>query len=344
MSAHLFGAWSVEPFRRIPPSLVRNQTPEPVALHSPGLPSGRYGFGRKAEIRVVMPCNQDCTFCFVNREAPSPELAALERAVDEAVESGVKAIVFTGGEPTLSRHLSTLVARAARAEVPCRGIQTNALRLADGDLVDELVSAGLNHAHVSLHAVDPVRYRRITGFGEPADAARGARRMVEAGVEVSISLVICQANVDHMTPTLDFIRAEVGPVKVVLSVAREQHGLQRPWEDTLLTYKDSASAMIEALERGREIGLKVGSAGTCSMPPCVLPADKLASHAESVLVQHRTMTWEAPDESASNSDANVFVAACEDCSLRPRCPGIQRTYLERRGDGEFRALAGMMHG
>ena len=71
------------------------------------------------------------------------------------------------------------------------------------------------------------------------------------------------------------------------------------------------------------------------MPPCVLPPDKLATHAEAVLIQHRVMTWEAPDERAENVDANVYVPACEGCGLRSRCPGIQRTYLERRGDGEF---------
>jgi molybdenum cofactor biosynthesis enzyme MoaA len=339
LDAALFGPWEVRPFDRIPPALIRNTSIEPVVLHSPGLPSSGHGHGAKAEIRVVMPCNQDCTFCFVNREAPSPSRAFLEQAVDDAVASGVLAVVFTGGEPTLSQHLAPLIARATAAGVPCRGIQTNALRLAEGELVEQLVGAGLNHAHVSLHAVDPTRYQQITGFGEPEDAARGARRLVDAGVEVSISLVICQANVDHVTPTLAFIREAVGPVKVVLSVAREQLGVPRPWDQTLLRFTDAAAAMIEALEAGQALGLSVGSAGTCSMPPCVLPRDKLEAHADAVLVTHRTMTWDEPGEQASHSDANVFVSVCEDCALKARCPGIQRTYLERHGDGEFSALA-----
>jgi len=141
-----------------------------------------------------------------------------------------------------------------------------------------------------------------------------------------------------MTPTLSFIREAVGPVKVVLSIAREQLGVHRPWDETLLSYTDAAHAVIEALETGEALGLEMGSAGTCSMPPCVLPPDKLARHADAVLVEHRTMTWEGEGGEALNADANEFVDACDGCGLRPRCPGIQRTYLERRGDGEFTAL------
>ena len=340
MHARLFGVWPVQPFSRVPRALVRNTSPEPIVLQSPGLPSARYGFGHKAEIRVVMPCNQDCTFCFVNREAPNPKLELLERAVDQAAAGGALALVFTGGEPTLSPHLPALIERARNLGVPCRGIQTNALRLVDSERVKRLVDAGLNHAHVSLHAVDSERYKAITGFGEPSDAALGARHLVDAGVEVSMSLVICQENYDHMAPTLHFIREAIGRVKIVLSVAREQHGLDRPWDKTLLTYHDAASAMVEALEVGRRLGLDMGSAGTCSMPPCVLPDDKLALHVDEVLVQHREMSWESPgEEESAHVDANVFVSACNECDLRSRCPGIQGTYLERRGPGEFRPVS-----
>jgi molybdenum cofactor biosynthesis enzyme MoaA len=343
MDAELFGPYGLKPFLRIPPALIRNTTFEPIFLRSPGLPAPGFGFGDKVEIRVVMPCNQDCTFCFVNREAPSPDLETLESGVDQAIETGAQAIVFTGGEPTLSRHLVGLIRRATDGGVACRGIQTNALRLADGDLADELVAAGLNHAHVSLHAADPERYRAITGFGEPTDAARGARRLVESGVDVSMSLVICQANADHIEPTLRFIREHIGPVRIVLSVAREQLGVPRPWDQTLVRYTDAAHAVVEALEEGPRLGLTMDSAGTCSMPPCVLPKDARERHADVLLVGHRVMTWEGEGETREeggedHSVSNEFVATCDDCGLRQRCPGIQRTYLERRGDGEFRAV------
>jgi len=343
MDEELFGPADLKPFVRIPPALIRNTTFEPIFLRSPGLPTPGLGFGDKVEIRILMPCNQDCTFCFVNREAPSPDLATLESGLDQAIETGAQAIVFTGGEPTLSRHLTALVRRATDGGVACRGIQTNALLLAEGPLADELIDAGLNHAHISLHAADPRRYRAITGFGEPMEAARGARRLVEAGVDVSMSLVICQANADHIEPTLTFIREQVGPVRVVLSVAREQLGVPRPWDQTLVRYTDAAHAVVEALDVGPRLGLSMDSAGTCSMPPCVLPEDAIERHADVLLVGHRVMTWEGETESRDQEGddhavSNEFVATCDACSLRQRCPGIQRTYLERRGDEEFQAV------
>ena len=79
------------------------------------------------------------------------------------------------------------------------------------------------------------------------------------------------------------------------------------------------------------------------MPPCVLPPEAIERHAEVLLVGHRVMTWEgeperSEDTGEDHSVSNEFVEACESCTLRSRCPGIQRTYLERRGAGEFRAV------
>lgn len=342
MDSLVHGPFEVRPFERIPPALVRNKTTEPIMLISPGMPSQRYGEGHKAELRIIMPCNQNCTFCFVNREAPNAPLSELESAVDEAAQGGVRAIVFTGGEPTLSPHLPALLSRARDRGVPCRGIQTNGLLCADEARTQDLVAHGLNHAHVSLHAADPARYLAITGFGTPDDAAAGTRSLINAGVEVSISLVINGDNVDHLDETLTFLHRRLSGARVVLSIAREQLGLNRPWDRTLVRYEDAGDAIVSALDTARALGMVVESAGTCSMPPCMLPDGGLERHADAFLVGHRAMTWEGVGDHQGetlNTVANEFVPVCDGCALRARCPGIQRTYLERHGPAGFQPLS-----
>ena len=338
LAAHVHGPYETRPFDRIPPALVRNQNPEPILILSEGMPSYRHGHGSKAEIRVVMPCNQDCGFCFVNREAPNASLVELEQAVDLAVERGVGAVVFTGGEPTLSKHLPALLARATKAGVRCRGIQTNALLLADPKLATSLVGSGLNHAHVSLHSVHPKEYLKITGFGTPEQAAQGVANLAQLGVEVSISLVICQANARSMPETIRYIHETVLRARVILAVAREQQGHRRPWNTTLLRSKDAAHALADALGEASRLGLAMDVAGTCCVPPCVLTEETLENFGTLFLMGHREANWQdraESEENIVNTVSNDFAETCDQCAVRARCPGITRAYLERHGAAEF---------
>jgi molybdenum cofactor biosynthesis enzyme MoaA len=338
ITTEVHGVFQIRPFSRIPPALNRNQNPEPILIFSTGMPSYQFGSGEKAEIRVVMPCNQDCSFCFVNREAPNASSDELGKAVDLAIDRGVGAVVFTGGEPTLSKHLPTLVERARSGGVPCRGIQTNALRLADKKLTDRLVDAGLNHAHISMHSSDPSEYLKITGFGTPEEAAQGIRNLAARGVELSISLVICQANAGSMRETVAFIYRQAPLARVVVAVAREQQGLNRPWDDTLVRCDRAATALGEALTSAEELGLSMDVAGTCCVPPCVLEDRVLKSYGHLFLMGHREANWQKLDDDESDSGntvSNDFAPACEGCALKARCPGITRAYLERHGGSEF---------
>lgn len=342
--ATVHGRYVVRPFRVVPHALRRNPTREPTLLFSGGSPSLKIDREcEKAEIRVLMPCNQRCTFCFVNREADSASKEALEAAVDEAVARGVASIIFTGGEPTLSPHLEALVARSHAAGVECVGIQTNALRLNQDGLAERLVDAGLNHAHVSLHAKDPERYKTITGFGTPDETVAGARLVADRGVEVSISFVINRANYDHVAETVRYIHEHLPSALLIVSVARETSALpERPWDTTLLPYGEAAPAFVEAFEVAKATGLRAISAGTCAFPPCVLSDEQLSLYGHLAAVGKRDLDWaEVGDGEASAGEApthRLFVDACDGCQLRQRCPGIDRSYLERWGAGDFRTI------
>lgn len=346
------GAYQVQPYATVPRRTRGLQGDEPVLLFSSGPPSSLRprpqqpradAPGGKAEIRVTMPCNQRCTFCFVNRDAPDADLPALERAVDQAVAAGVEAIVFTGGEPTLSPHLPQLLARARAAGVPLIGMQSNALRLADGPLAATLVDAGLQHAHISLHAVDPARYLETTGLGTPEQAMRGAEALAARGVEVTWSLVLHRTNADHLGATLAFLHSRLPGTLVVLSLAREQENVDRPWSRILLGYGEAGRAFAEALDTAEALGQPLLSAGTCALPPCALPRVSLLRHGPKVAVPPRTATWRrvrAGDTFAEDGvHGRSWLSRCEGCALRPACPGLDARTLERFGDGDIAPIA-----
>ena len=138
--ADLYGPYQVTPFKRAPRALIaRKSRPEQLVIYDNTVEQGDTLMGPQVTIRVVMPCNQDCTFCFVDRTSPSLSDQAIERAIDDAAEANASRISFSGGEPTLHRRLETSVARASASGIREIELQTNALKLGDAERCDALV-------------------------------------------------------------------------------------------------------------------------------------------------------------------------------------------------------------
>ncbi|MEX0718204.1 MAG: GTP 3',8-cyclase MoaA [Planctomycetaceae bacterium] len=127
-------------------------------------------FGRTHDnlrISVTDRCNIRCFYCmpadnveFVNK-AELLTFEEIERFVRVAVDLGVTKIRLTGGEPLVRRELDVLVKKlAAIPEIHDIGLTTNGILL--GDQAQGLYDAGLRRINVSLDALTPEKFQRIT--------------------------------------------------------------------------------------------------------------------------------------------------------------------------------------
>jgi cyclic pyranopterin phosphate synthase len=128
------------------------------------------GFGRvhtDLRLSVTDHCNIRCVYCMPAENArfqPRSEILTfdeLERFVRVAARLGVVKLRLTGGEPLLRENLHQLVARLVR--VP--GIREIALTTNGVFLTEQardLRQAGLERLNISLQALDPEVYQRIT--------------------------------------------------------------------------------------------------------------------------------------------------------------------------------------
>jgi len=145
-------------------------------------------------------------------------------------------------------------------------------------------------------------------------------------------------NARHVEPTLAFLNKTVPEARIVLSVAREQLGIDRPWDATLIRYEEAGATVGRALRYAQERGIAMDMAGVCAMPPCSVPRDVVKAFPTTFLSGHRTALWQDvsdQDEGVTNTVSNAFTEHCDQCALRSGCPGINRTYLARHGAGEF---------
>jgi len=326
--ADLYGPYKVRPFKKPPRALIaRKSRPEQLVIYDNTVEQGDTLMGPQVTIRVVMPCNQDCTFCFVDRTSPSLSDQLIKSAIDEAAAKNASRISFSGGEPTLHRRLPEFVQRASSAGIREIELQTNALRLGDSERCDALVHSGLNQAVVSLHAVDPERYLKITGAGTPTQVIAGVRNLLDRGVRVELNVVQNADNLDHLSDIVSAVARFIPEVEVLFSVTFIVDGLPRAWGQVAVRYEDAVPHLAQAMQVARDNHVEYRLTGRCGTPPC--------SWRGRLEELQRFGLLEIAEEAEAS---HTYVAGCKGCAARQHCYGVNTSYLRQFGEAEFKAL------
>lgn len=146
-------------------------------------------------ISVTDRCNLRCIYCMppggislLRRE----EILSFEEIVDVVrvgVRLGITKIRLTGGEPLVRRGIVHLVELLAGiAGITEITMTTNGILLPA--FARKLKDAGLKRINISLDAIDPVRFREITGGGDIERVYAGIEAAMEAGLlPVKINVV-----------------------------------------------------------------------------------------------------------------------------------------------------------
>ncbi len=159
-------------------------------------------FGRTIHdlrISITDRCNYRCVYCRTGTYgAQYPELTLAEylRMARVFVSLGITKIRLTGGEPLLRKDVIELVRqlhalRTVDGRPPELAITTNGHLLAE--MAEPLKRAGLDRVTVSMDAVDPEHFARITrmpnGFESVLAGVRAARRAGLTPVKINCVLV-----------------------------------------------------------------------------------------------------------------------------------------------------------
>jgi cyclic pyranopterin phosphate synthase len=160
---------------------------------------------RDLRISVTDRCNFRCPYCMPGevfgrdyRFLPRDEILSLEeidRLAGAFVALGVQKLRITGGEPTVRRGLTDLVAMLASRRTPT-GDDLDIAMTTNGSalqaLARPLADAGLRRVTVSLDSLDDETFRRMNGVDVPvAKVIDGIAAAVAAGLgPVKVNVVL----------------------------------------------------------------------------------------------------------------------------------------------------------
>ena len=210
-------------------------------------------FGRSIHdlrISITDRCNYRCVYCRTGTngaayaELPFQDYLRMARVL---VGLGVTKIRLTGGEPLLRKGIIPFVADLAQLRTVTGGkpdiaLTTNGHLLAE--IAGPLKAAGLDRATVSMDAVDPERFARITrvpsGFDSVIAGIRASRR---AGLDpVKVNCVLLRGfNEDQIIPFGMFAREEGVIVRFIEFMPLEE---DRVWTPQVVVTLDEILARM----------------------------------------------------------------------------------------------------
>lgn len=210
-------------------------------------------------VSITDRCNYRCVYCRTgNQGAQYAELPFSDylRAVRLLVGLGIEKVRLTGGEPLLRNGLVDFVRdvaalRTLDGKQPDIAITTNGHLLAD--LAEPLKQAGLRRATVSMDAVDPQKFARITrvpkGYDQVLAGIRAAKRV---GLEpVKVNAVLLRGfNEDQIVEFARFSREEGVVVRFIEFMPLEE---DRVWSPDVVVTMDEILEKLNQFRPVREL-------------------------------------------------------------------------------------------
>lgn len=183
-------------------------------------PTDVYGRQFKTlRVSLTNACNLGCVYCVeetaeVSAEKlpgknPSQAPLALQKLLETIAALhqilGLEAIRLTGGEPTLYRELLPLMQGVKQLGVPAIKMTTNGYLLSNK--ITAYAEAGLTSLNISLDALEPEPFFRISRRRNLKKVLEGIEKSVQLGLEVKINCVVMRGvNDDQILPLLNFAK------------------------------------------------------------------------------------------------------------------------------------------
>lgn len=286
-------------------------------------------------LRPTVNCNQDCWFCSANETSHNVEddPGRMMRRIARLARTGVEQISFSGGEPTLSKHLVDYVSVAHRLGVYAIELVTNAVLLDKREKVDALVNAGLTNVFVSLHGHEEslarLETRKVGDHGRTVAALRHFVR--HDHLRIDVNHVVSAHNYRHLVRFVEWLHAEFG-TKIGISFAyvTPQYKALERLGDLVPRYRDVMPYLKRAIARASELGIGVVVGSRQGVPPCQL--EEFMYWSDVLVSLSGALTEDAPQKQKG--------PACADCRFELVCTGVWKPYAALYGTDELRAIPG----
>ena len=147
-------------------------------------------------LSVTDRCDLRCQYCMKEKTEflPKKEILSfeqIERLVDIFIDQGIEKIRLTGGEPLVRKNIIELIEKIGKkinkTNLKELTLTTNGTLL--NNYAKDLKKAGIKRINVSLDTLNPIKYKKITRFGDINRVLSGIQTAIENDLKIKINVV-----------------------------------------------------------------------------------------------------------------------------------------------------------
>lgn len=152
-------------------------------------------------------CNNRCAWCYASQSNFTNDfmdISKLYKLIDSLALSGIKNIVFIGGEPSIYKHLIEAVRYIADKHLNM-SMATNGIRFTDKQFAQQVVESGLHNYNISLKGTSKEEYYANTNSLGFMKSINGYRNLKSLGANVKLSYVLGTQSLSELMTLKNFL-------------------------------------------------------------------------------------------------------------------------------------------
>lgn len=254
------------------------------------------------------------------RRVPREALLADLEAADLA---SVHRLTLSGGDPLAHPAFADVVTRARALGAAEVAVETEARALERPGATAELMALGVGRLFLHVGGVRArVHDAVMADEGSLVPAMRGLANALACAVPTYVVVPVLKWNLDDLVPLADWLLTVGRPRGVLLALPRVDSVPDRA-RSALVPFATQAVAAANLFRHCQVHGIEHGFHSPHGIAPCA---------AGDTLDRHGTVFHDRVGHYKRAPDVPLRrIAACESCSLRNACAGIETAYVEAYG-------------
>ncbi|MFX1451516.1 MAG: radical SAM/SPASM domain-containing protein [Promethearchaeota archaeon] len=154
---------------------------------------------------ITDKCNLNCSHCYIHKNTGNKELTYDEacNVIDQLYKAKNLVVGFTGGEPLLREDIFDLIKYISEKSMST-ALATNGI-LISPSIAQKLKYAGLGYIQISIDGLEQL-HDKSRGKGSFQNAIQGIKNCLDAGLYVSMDVVITKLNANQIYELVDLAK------------------------------------------------------------------------------------------------------------------------------------------
>jgi radical SAM protein with 4Fe4S-binding SPASM domain len=206
----------------------------------------------RMDMALTYGCNNKCSKCYVESPREILELSTDEwkNVLNKLWDIGVPHVIFTGGEPTLRDDLPELVEYAEDLGI-ITGLVSNGRKLKDKKLIDELITAGIDHFQITIESHDETIHDKMSGVkGAWKETVQGIKNIVPTPVYIMTNTTLTPYNIKDIEKTIEFLASLGIKHFAANSIIKSGGGKQ---DNLAISIKQLDSVLTRIMKKAKEL-------------------------------------------------------------------------------------------